>query len=158
MKPLKFNLLSKKILLTGLAAAALTGCNLEIPGFPTGADETASGDQTAPIASPTDAASPSPGQGSPAAAQVIRCETANYYADLAFQGGQAQMTLVRKPSTTSFDKAETTRTDNPDGSVTFATARGDTFYARVYPNATCFLQAVASNGAVALEENGSIKR
>lgn len=157
MKSLQVNLLSKKFLLAGFAAAALTGCNLEIPGLPTGGDDTAAEDQAAP-ASPTDAAAPSPGASPAAAAQVIRCETTNYLADLAFQGGQAQMTFIRKPNTPSFDKAETTRTDNPDGSVTFATARGDTFYARVYPNATCLLQAVTSSGAVALEESGSVKR
>lgn len=149
---------SFRFLIVGFIALALSGC---------GSDTSAPSPdaQTSPIAPPTDAVlnpSPAPGdpnlsgQGAAVPAQPASCETANYFAEIVWEGGQPLMTFTRKPNTSSLNRAPATRTVNADGSVTFAAGRESTFYARIFPNGTCFLQAVGSNGVVSLEENGRI--
>ncbi|WP_088892542.1 hypothetical protein [Leptolyngbya ohadii] len=164
MKSFPFKIGYKKIFLFGFAAVAIAGCRPELPFFGSTDDpatDPAADQATAPVdaaGNPAPAAAPAPGQTSPDAAQSVRCDTPNYFADIAIENGQPVMTFVQKPETASLTKAPAKRTDNPDGSITFAAGGEATFYSRFFPNQSCFLQTVASNGAVGFEENGQIRR
>lgn len=154
-----------KVILAALTTVALTGCESGLQGFFNSLENQAAAPTDTAASSPAaPAVSPAPAQANPpaaqpaAAAQAIRCETPNYYADVAIENNQPVMSFVRKPGTVSLNKAPATRTNNADGSVTFAASGEQTFYSRLYSNATCFLQTVGSNGVVGFEENGQIKR
>jgi len=91
------------------------------------------------------------------ATQPVRCETANHYADVTWQGEQPVLTFARKPAEVNVNQTPANRKANPDGSTTFGVAEESTFYVRVFPDGSCFLQVLGSNGAVALEENGRVQ-
>jgi hypothetical protein len=104
---------------------------------------------------PAEAPAPaeSPNQSIPPTA---RCNTPNHLAEVAQQNGQSVLQIVRKPSeviATSQPGGLATLA-NPDGSTTYGIVSGSTFYVRVFPNGTCFIQVLDTNGAVSLEENG----
>lgn len=148
---------ASRVLLAGLITVALASCE---PDNSTPVPDA----QTSPVAPPTDTAvnpppiaPASPDPGAAAIAQPASCETANYFAEIVWEGGQPLMTFTRKPNTASLNRAPATRTVNTDSSVTFSAGRESTFYARIFPDGTCFLQVVGSNGAVSLEENGRIR-
>ncbi|MFQ3618621.1 MAG: hypothetical protein SNJ57_18920 [Cyanobacteriota bacterium] len=87
---------------------------------------------------------------------TARCNTPNHLAEVAQQNGQSVLQIVRKPSeviATSQPGGLATLA-NPDGSTTYGIVSGSTFYVRVFPNGTCFIQVLDANGAVSLEENG----
>ncbi|WP_297082809.1 hypothetical protein [Thermoleptolyngbya sp. C42_A2020_037] len=116
----------------------------------------------APAATPADApaagAAPADTPASPVAIAPgsVRCNTPNHLAEVAQQNGQSVLQIVKKPSeviATSQPGGLATLA-NPDGSTTYGIVSGSTFYVRVFPNGTCFIQVLDTNGAVSLEENG----
>jgi len=151
-----------KTLLVGLAALTFSSCD----GAPSNPPSPES--QTIPV-SPTNTASPLPGTPNPEPGfmtQPTSCDTANYYAEVVWEGQQPFITLVQKPApangyqtTTNLNRAAATRTANNDGSVTFGSPlEGGIIYTRVFPNGTCFIQSVATaTGTVVFEENGRIQ-
>jgi len=87
---------------------------------------------------------------------TARCNTPNHLAEVSQQNGQSVLQIVRKPSeviATSQPGGLATLA-NPDGSTTYGIVSGSTFYVRVFPNGTCFIQVLDADGVVSLEENG----
>ncbi|BAU42701.1 hypothetical protein [Leptolyngbya sp. O-77] len=114
------------------------------------ADAPAAGD------APAAATSPAPATATAIAPGSVRCNTPNHLAEVAQQNGQSVLQIVKKPSeviATSQPGGLATLA-NPDGSTTYGIVSGSTFYVRVFPNGTCFIQVLDTNGAVSLEENG----
>ncbi|GAB4141832.1 MAG: hypothetical protein Fur0046_17990 [Cyanobacteria bacterium J069] len=156
----------KRSLRVGLAIASLSallfaacdaGPNAGI-GEVTEAPASAPADPVAPDAAATPAAeAPAAPATPPAAASAsTRCNTPNHLAEVTQQNGQGVLQIVKKPSeviATSQPNGLAALT-NPDGSTTYGTVSGSTFYVRVFPNGTCFIQVLDTNGAVTLEENG----
>lgn len=156
---------TSQLLILGLATVVLSGCGAETLNLAPDA-------QTTPVPTPTDTAAvpitpASPGQdeGAIANLQPIRCDTATYYSEVLWDGDQPRMTLTQKPvaangyqETINLNKAQASRTVNPDNSTTFgSTIEGGIIYTRVFPNGSCFIQSVGNNSVVVFEENGRVR-
>jgi len=148
-QPMKLKALTRsslfRISLVGLSALAIASCRTEsaensIPSSPSPAADAGSQAATATATAP------------------VTCETANYYAEVSRNGEQSVMTFARKPDVISVNQAPVSSKANSDGSTTFGVSGESTFYARIFPNGTCFLQVVGTDGTVALEENGQLRQ
>lgn len=155
MKPVQT--IKLQSLLVSLGILFLGGCDRQ-PSTPTDpAANTSPAENTqvspSPTPSPEVAIAPVNSRWRP-----ITCETRSYLADITWQQGQGKMTVLRKPSETLLNNGQgVTLTANPDGSTTYAHQGDGIFYARVYPNDTCLVQAVARTGSVTLEESGRVR-
>ncbi len=85
------------------------------------------------------------------------CRTPNYSVTVTWQQDQPVMTFGRQNEAPTVQNAGATAKNNPDGSFTYEFAQNALFYARVYPDRTCFIQVVnPANNTVAVEENGKL--
>lgn len=102
-----------------------------------------------------------PGQEqSPAAnatpSQGLVCDTPGYFSEVASEQGQFTLTFGEKPGENILLKANPiTVVSNEDGSRTYGYQEPNaTTYTRFYPNGTCLVQVVGTDGSVVVEEAG----
>lgn len=88
--------------------------------------------------------------------QGLTCDTPNYFAEVATDQGQFNLTFGEKPAENILLRANPiSAVPNDDGSRTYGYAEADaTTYTRFYPNGTCLVQVVGTDGNVVLEEAG----
>lgn len=84
----------------------------------------------------------------------VTCESPSHFAKIAWNEGLPYMTFGDKPDITTLNATPATVTINPDVSLTYGTQGESTFYTRIYPNGSCFVQVTNASGNVILEENG----
>lgn len=110
----------------------------------------------APAASPFATLAPSPAA-APAKANFV-CASPSYVATVTWQNNQPSMALTGPNQISVLQNTGARYRTNPDNSATYEVAKDSLFYARVYPNRTCFIQVVnPANNSVTIEETGSLR-
>lgn len=106
----------------------------------------------------TPAASVAPASpGVPISMQPVTCNTPNYFAEVLWENNQPLMSFLQKPNLSNLSRSSgVTVTTNPDGSTTYGYQGESVFYARVFPDGTCFVQSLTSSGQLLVEESGRI--
>lgn len=91
------------------------------------------------------------------AKENFSCRTPNYVVSVAWQQDQPAMSFGRQNEAPTVQNAVAQVKNNPDGSFTYELSQDAVFYARVFPDRTCFIQVVnPANNTVAVEENGRL--
>lgn len=113
-------------------------------------------DGTPPPATPATPVAPTSPDGS-ISRQPVTCNTTNYFAEVLWENNQPLMSFLQKPNLNNLSRAQgVTVTSNPDGSTTYGYQGEAIFYARVFPDGTCFVQSLTSSGQLLVEESGRI--
>lgn len=91
-----------------------------------------------------------------APSQGLTCDTPSYFAEVATDQGQFNLTFGEKPAENILLRANPiSAVQNEDGSRTYGYQEADaTTYARFYPNGTCLVQVVGSDNTIVVEEAG----
>ncbi|MBF2084503.1 hypothetical protein [Thermoleptolyngbya sp. C42_A2020_037] len=133
------------VLGTILGAIALTSCR-----------DPLTSDGTPPPATPATPVAPT-SPDVPISRQPVTCNTTNYFAEVLWENNQPLMSFLQKPNLNNLSRAQgVTVTSNPDGSTTYGYQGETIFYARVFPDGTCFVQSLTSSGQLLVEESGRI--
>lgn len=133
------------VMLTIVGAIALSSCR----------DPLTSDVAPAPTISASPAAPASPGV--PMSMQPVTCNTTNYFTEVLWENNQPLMSFLQKPNLANLSRSPgVTITTNPDGSTTYGYQGEAVFYARVFPDGTCFVQSLTSSGQLLVEESGRI--
>lgn len=131
--------------LTILGAIALASCR----------DPLTSSVAPAPTIPETPAPPTSPT--TPIARQPVTCNTTNYFAEVLWENDQPLMSFLQKPNLNNLSRASgIIVTPNPDGSTTYGYPGETIFYARIFPNGTCFVQSLTRSGQLLFEEPGRV--
>lgn len=149
-------LLARGILLS-LVGGFMVGCEFLNQDL-LSQNSTESSPTTDPAATETEPANSAPANASTqTAGKNVACDTPNYFAEITWQDGGPSMTFADKPDQTNLDKATPVAiVSNTDGSTTYGHEGDSTTYVRIYPNGSCLVQTLNSQGTVAAEEFGRV--